>query len=71
MKRIILVLIVLMLLVACGPSDEDCDLAWNQLDVDPGDEAFYVNIVLNTNHAPDTVGFMIEECIEGRWDGWR
>lgn len=50
---------------------EECEGVWEQLDVDPGDETTMVNLVLNTKHAPDSVGATLEECIMGGWVGWR
>ncbi len=70
MKKLVVIALVLVILLAgCGPSDEECELAWMQLDVEPGDESLMVNRILNTNHAPDTVGAKLEECINGGWDG--
>jgi len=39
--------------------------------VDAGDEALWVNDILNRQHAPDSVGFALRECIENGWQGWR
>ena len=76
MKRIILLvglalllIAVLMSLAACGYggySEEDC-----QMDVDYGDEALTVNLILNNTHAPGTVGEVLYECIMGGWEGYR
>ena len=72
MKKLVFVLIVIaMLLVACGPTDADCDSAWRQLDVEPGDEALSINMVLNNNWPPDSIGYAVKECVESRWDGYR
>ena len=72
MKKLLFVLMLLVvLLAACGPSDVDCALAWEQLDVDSGDEGFMMNIALNSNWPPDSIGYTVKECIEGGWDGWR
>ena len=68
---ILIVLVLMVLLVACGPSDADCDMAWDQMDVDYGDEGTIVNMILNTNFAPDTVGHRLKECIESGWAGYR
>ena len=54
-----------------GHTSEECAVEWDGLDVDAGDESFYVNLILNTVHAPDSVGFLLEECINGGWTGWR
>ena len=75
MNRIIFVLIVLaVLLSACNtrPSDADCLLArqqmtgtdWEHLD------AMEVNLILNNNFAPGTVGITLQECINGGWDNY-
>ena len=78
MKKIAFVLVILaLLLTACGGmtygghAGEECALNWDSMDVDPGDEAFIVNLILNTKHAPDSVGYALEECINGGWTGWR
>jgi len=49
----------------------ECESGWRQLDVDAGDEALWVNDILNRQHAPDSVGFALRECIENGWQGWR
>ena len=72
MKKLVFILVLLaLILTACGPSDADCDLAWDQLDVDPGEEGTTMNMAMNKNWPPDSVGFRIKECIESGWDGWR
>ena len=35
------------------------------------DVAFTVNIILNGNWAPDSIGFAVKECINSGWDGYR
>ena len=54
-----------------GHIREECALNWDSMDVDPGDEGFIVNLILNTKHAPDSVGATLEDCINGGWTGWR
>ena len=54
-----------------GHTRADCALNWQSLEVEAGDEAWMVNFILNTKHAPDTVGYALEECINGGWTGWR
>jgi len=72
MKKLI-VLCLMVLLVGCnsGPTDNTCDGAKRQLELG-GDVAvsdpMTVNFILNTNHAPDTVGATLKECIENGWD---
>jgi hypothetical protein len=67
-----------------GPSDEECELAWSQLssNIDPLDYDTYeeyteaieedigmtVGLILNREHAPDTVGYVVKECIQNGWD---
>lgn len=71
MKKMLIVLVLMVLLVACGPSDADCDSAWRQMDVEVGDESSTVSLVLNNNWPPDSIGFAIKECVESGWDGYR
>ena len=84
MKKLGLILVLVMLLVGCaGGGDsssyvpqpswgERCDDAWELMDVDAGDESFMVNLILNNVHAPDSLGYFLEECINDHgWTGWR
>ena len=72
MKKLVFALVVVALLLgACGPTDADCDSAWRQLDVEAGEEGTMVNMVLNNSWPPDSVGFAIKECVESGWDGYR
>ena len=71
-KKLVFALVVIaLLLVGCGPTDADCEMAWYQLDVEPGDEGTIVNIILNSNWAPDSIGSAVKECIKSGWDGYR
>lgn len=70
-KLVFALVVIVLLLVGCGPTDVDCEMAWYQLDVEPGDEGAIVNIILNSNWAPDSIGFAVKECIESGWDGYR
>ena len=54
-----------------GHTGTDCALNWDHLEVEAGDEGRIVNLILNTKHAPDSVGAALEECINGGWTGWR
>ena len=72
MKKLVFMLVVIViLLVACGPSDFECNSYWRQMKVKPGTEAFTVSQVLNTEWPPDSVGDAVKNCIETGWDGWR
>lgn len=74
-NTVLLILVVaMMLLTSCGYggySEGDCEMAWQQMEVDYGDEAWTVNLILNNNHAPGTVGEVLNTCIMGGWEGWR
>ena len=67
-----LVIVLVLALSACGgPDAEVCQLNWNSMEVEAGDEGFYVNLVLNSEWAPDSVGSVIKECIQDGWEGYR
>jgi len=79
MKKLSILVIVLLLLViaACsrGPADAECEAAMFQMRerpsvAEPLDPAV-VRMILNTNHAPGTVGAVLRECIENGWEGYR
>lgn len=83
----LVVLTMILTACNSGPSDEECWNAKRQmtgldpLGPDTYDEyvesferpltALEVNMILNTNHSPDSVGGALRECIENGWDGWR
>ena len=84
MKKISLVLIMVVLLVACGGGDPVggsndggssidayCENAWEQAEVDAGGEGSFVNMVLNNEWAPDSIGYAIKDCINNGWTGDR
>jgi len=72
MKKLVFMLVVIaVLLVACGPTDADCDSAWRQLDVEPGDEGTIMSLLINQEWPPDSVGAAVKNCIETGWTGWR
>lgn len=48
-----------------------CILAWEQMDVDKGNEATIASLIINREHLPDSVGFVLKKCINGGWTGWR
>ena len=70
-KILVLTLALAILLAGCGPSDADCDDAWEQLDVPYGEESFYADLVLNREWAPNSIGFTLKECIQSGWDGYQ
>ena len=74
MKKIVFVLLVLaIVLAACGPSDSQCNLSKMQF-TDYDDRpltAMEVNLILNNNFPPGTVGAMLQDCINNGWDGYR
>ena len=68
MKHLILVVVLLgLLLTACGPSDELCNQAWDQMDVDPDDEAWIMSMIINKEQLPNTVGERLSKCLERGW----
>lgn len=70
MKRIVLALVFASLLLAgCRKTnDAECASAWRQMDVAAGDEGMIINLIMNNNHAPDTVGAYLRQCLE---EGYR
>jgi hypothetical protein len=81
---IALLLVLALTACSSGPTDAECESAWSQLesginplDYDTYDEyveafetdvAMTISLILNREHAPDTVGFIIKECIQNGWD---
>lgn len=81
---IVMLLTLVLPACSSGPTDAECESAWSQLEVgvDPVDydtydeyvEAFEeevgmtVSLILNREHAPDTVGYVAKECIQNGWD---
>lgn len=49
----------------------DCRNLWQQATVDVDDDVLLIDLILNRNWAPDSVGAGIKECIEEGWVGWR
>lgn len=86
-KLIVVLVLTSILIGACGPSDTKCQLAWDQmgvgvyaLDYDTYEEyvdafkaeaAMVASLIINKNHAPGTVGEILQKCINNGWDGWR
>lgn len=74
---VLIIMIVLLMFIEINSGgeittfDERCQRGWNQMDVDPGDEGTIVSLILNREHAPDSVGAALQECIREGWDGWR
>lgn len=72
MKKLLLALALLaVLLTACGPSNFECDMALEQYNDGAPLEGMEVQMILNNNWAPDTVGDRLQACIEGGWEGYR
>ncbi len=73
MKKLGLILVVAMLLVGCVPSDAKCNSAKMQLTNYEvrGLDSMEFSIIMYSNHAPNSVGQTLFDCIEGGWEGWR
>lgn len=81
---ILLTALVLVACGTSRPTDEECSNAWAQISThvnardystyDAYVEAFeadlgmQVGLILNREHAPDTVGYVLKECIQNGWD---
>ena len=81
---IVILPIMVLSACSSGPTDAECESAWSQLEigVDPMDydtydeyvEAFEadvgvtVSMILNREHAPDSVGYVVKQCIQNGWD---
>ena len=73
---IVLLLIMVLLACSSGPTDAECESAWSQLesslnplDYDTYDEyveafeadvAVTISLILNREHAPDTIGYVLK-----------
>ena len=68
---VLIVLLLTVLLSACGrPTDAECESAQIQM---TGSkyvklDGMEVNMILNNNFAPDTVGQVLKDCINSGWD---
>lgn len=72
MKKLLLTIILLsVLLAACGPSDFECDMALEQYNDGASLSGLEVQMILNNNWAPNTVGEALQDCIESGWEGYR
>ena len=73
MKKLFALLIMVLLLTACGgPDHAVCDYNWDSWMEDTTiDESVAINMVLNNNWPPDSVGAFIQECVEDGWTGFR
>ena len=72
MRNLVLIIVMVVLLVGCGPNDVDCDIAWGQMEVPYGQETAYIEIAINEESPPpDSVGHTIKECIKSGWRGYR
>jgi hypothetical protein len=85
-KLVAIVLLLVLVGACSGrPTDAECEGAWLQLsgvtstDYDTYEKyveafesnaAMHVDLILNKEHSPDSVGHMLKECIQGGWD-WR
>lgn len=83
----LIVLTMILTACNSGPSDEECSNAQTQFTIlDPleaGDYDDYlasasrpltaseVDMILNRNHSPDSVGGVLRECIDNGWNDWR
>ncbi len=76
MKRLFVVILLALsvLLSACGPSEADCELNKQQLNKLQG-RAMYdaipaleITLILNSEYPPDSLGFMLKDCIDNGWD---
>ena len=83
----VIVVMALLIGACGGPSDEECALNWRSMDVGvyaldydtyeeytdafEADVGMVIDLILNTNHTPDSVGAILKTCIENGWTGWR
>lgn len=70
-KLLVIALVIMIFLTACGPSDAICNGAWYQMDVAPGQGNLAMNMILNSEWPPDSVGHTLKECVEHGWTGYR
>ena len=54
-----------------GYTKSECKIVWEYAEVEPDMESWFVSMVLNKNHPPDSIGAVIKDCINGGWEGWR
>lgn len=45
----------------------ECNKAWRGMHVQPGNEGLMLDFILNREHAPGTVGELLQRCIRDRW----
>ena len=45
-----------------------CELNWEKMEVEPGDESMMASLIINREQLPNTVGSVLKECL---LDGWR
>jgi len=71
MKKILFLLVVIaLLLTACGPSDAECDRVWKSMNVQAKDMQTYAMVLLSKEWEPGSKGAFLTECIESGWDGY-
>ena len=75
-KLIVLVLVCMLVMTSCSPYGdytlEDCvsaqtQIAGSKFDRLDSQEIFYV---LNNNFPPDSIGDVLQTCINGGWEGY-
>ena len=72
-KALLLLVMIMVMLVGCnsGPKDSECESAKRQMEMSGEillSDPLNINYIINTNHPPDSVGFILRECIESGWD---
>lgn len=70
-KLIVLAILGALLLSACGVDAEKCELNWEHMQVEAGDESWLIDRILNNEHLPNSVGDILQNCLRKGWDGWR
>ena len=68
---IVLVLLVLLTLTACGvsrPTDAQCESAWDMMEVEDDNAGLIIaSTIMNREQLPNTVGERLKDCLEGGW----
>ena len=54
-----------------GYTETECELNWDAMNVDPGDEVAVAQLIISRNQLPGTVGYALKVCIEDGWMGYR
>lgn len=82
MKKLLLALaLVAVVAVICviligiggggGSSDAKCEVNWAAMDVSPGDEEAVKALILYLDQEPGSVGYILKQCFENGWTGYR